>query len=31
MIGTVLQDMRYGVRILFKNPGVTFVMVLTLA
>src|ERR1700755_2231694 len=31
MIGTVLQDMRYGVRILFKNPGVTFVIVLTLA
>jgi putative ABC transport system permease protein len=31
MLGTVLQDVRYGVRMLFKHPGVTLVMVLTLA
>jgi hypothetical protein len=31
MIGTFLQDMRYGFRLLVKNPGLASIVVITLA
>jgi putative ABC transport system permease protein len=31
MMNTLLQDVRYGVRMLLKNPGITFVVILALA
>ena len=30
-MNTLLQDLRYGVRMLLKNPGITFVVILALA
>src|ERR1044072_9488302 len=31
MLSTLWQDVRYGVRMLFKNPGVTFIVIIALA
>jgi predicted permease len=31
MMGTLIQDLRYGVRMLMKNPGLTLVIVVSLA
>ena len=31
LVRTVVQDLRYGIRMLMKNPGLTFVIVLSLA
>src|SRR6185312_5285910 len=31
IMGNLLQDVRYGARMLLKNPGITFVVILALA